>query len=153
MIQKLSDANLFSASETFSASWRFSHNGLVSGDELDSHTPERMQEVLKEEIAKGNEVFSFDEETESRGIISFSSARRHISKLYVSPAHIRSGIGRELVRFALSQMQKGEVRVHCLNVNFRAQAFYESLGFVYEGEKLPFEEREDLYLMVYVFRK
>ncbi len=154
MIERISDNNIQRASEAFSASWRFSHNGIVSEVELDAHSPECMKAVIRAEERKGNVVFSYDKKGESRGIVSFHPTKNHISKLYVNPAYLRRGIGKELVSFAVSQMQTdAPVNVYCLNVNRRARAFYESVGFIYRGENLPFSDDEKLFLMVYVYER
>lgn len=153
MIELVDEKNILSASETFSSSWRFSHNGVVSGETLDEHTPERMRELIYEERKKGNMVYSY-EDGGSRGIISFHKETNFISKLYVDPAHLRQGIGKALVLFAMSEMDKDrDVTVVSLNVNRRARAFYESLGFVNSGRIVDFGGNNGVFGYVYVYKR
>lgn len=154
MIELINEKNIKSASEAFSSSWRFSHNGIVSEEILDEHSPEYMRSVILAETEKGNSVYTYMSGEESLGIISFSEEKNHISKLYVNAAYLRRGIGKQLILFAMERMDKNkDITVISLNVNCRARKFYESLGYVYTGEKIPFGEREDISQMIYVYKR
>lgn len=154
MIEPIGENNISAAAEAFSASWRFSHNGIVSGDVIEQHSPEFMRGVIAAEEKKGNSVYTYFEGGESLGIISFNVEECHISKLYVNAAHLRQGIGRSLLTFAVSKMPEGKsVSVISLNINFRARAFYESLGFKFSGTVYPFDGRGDVLQMLYVLER
>lgn len=153
MIELVDERNIQSASEAFSSSWRFSHNGVVSEKALDEHTPERMREIIYAEQRKGNQVYSY-QDGGSLGVISFHKETNFISKLYVDPAHIRRGIGKALVLFAMSEMDKNkDVTVISLNVNTRARAFYESLGYVNSGRIVDFGGDGGIFGYVYVYKR
>lgn len=154
MIELISEKNIESASEAFSSSWRFSHNGIVKEETLDEHSPEYMRSVILLETAKGNTVYTYMNGDESLGIISFSKEKNHISKLYVNAAYLRRGIGKKLILFAMEHMdEKKDITVISLSVNRRARRFYESLGFVYTGVEIPFGDRKDISQMIYVHKR
>lgn len=153
MIELVDEKNIQSASEVFSSSWRFSHNGIVSEKTLDEHTPEMMRDLIYEERKQGNMVYSY-EDGGSLGIISFHKETNFISKLYVNPAYIRRGIGKALVLFAMSEMDKNrDVTVVSLNVNMRARAFYESLGYVNSGRIVDFGGDSKIFGYIYVYKR
>lgn len=154
MIEPINENNIFAASETFSASWRFSHNGIVNNDVIEQHSPSFMRGVIIDEQNKGNLVYTYSSGAESMGIISFNKESCHISKLYVNAAFLRRGIGRELLLFAVKNMpEKKDVTVISLNINYRARAFYESLGFVFSGTVYEFDGRKDILQMLYVLKR
>jgi len=154
MIEIINEANVSAAAEAFSASWRFSHNGIVESDVIEQHSPEFMRGIISEEQKKGNLVYTYASGRESLGIISFNLSECHISKLYVNAAHLRQGIGKSLLLFAVNQMPKDKnVTVISLNINFRARAFYESLGFKFSGKVFAFNGRSDVLQMLYVLER
>ncbi len=153
MIVLVDNDNISLASKAFSASWRFSHNGIVSNECLDMHDPDFMKQVILDEQKKGNLVYTAMEANYSTGIISFSLKDNHVSKLYVHAAYLRQGIGRALMSFAMDMMDKSrEITVISLDVNLRARRFYESLGFKYTGTSLLFKENESVTQMLYSYK-
>jgi len=154
MIELINENNILAASETFSASWRFSHNGIVDNEVIEQHSPSFMRGVILAEQNKGNLVYTYTRGNESMGIISFNKADCHISKLYVNAAFLRQGIGKELLLFAIKNMPDNKnVTVISLNINYRARAFYESLGFVFSGTVYEFDGRRDVLQMLYVLKR
>lgn len=154
MIEPIDEKNIFSAAEAFSASWRFSHNGIVESSVIEQHSPDFMRGIIYDEQAKGNLVYTCLKGTESLGIISFNVKDCHISKLYVNAAYLRQGIGKSLLTFAIDKMPKDKsVTVISLNINYRARAFYESLGFTFSGTVYEFNGRKDILQMLYVLKR
>lgn len=154
MIEPIDEKNISAAAEAFSASWRFSHNGIVGGDVIEQHSPDFMRGIILDEQKKGNLVYTYFNDGESLGVISFNVDECHISKLYVNAAHLRQGIGKSLLLFAISKMPQGKsVSVISLNINFRARAFYESLGFKFSGTVYAFDGRSDILQMFYVLER
>jgi len=154
MIELIDEKNIGAASETFSASWRFSHNGIVDGDVIEQHSPDFMRGVILEEQGKGNLVYTYQKNGESLGIISFNVNACHISKLYVNVAYLRQGIGKSLLLFAVDNMPENKnVSVISLDINFRARAFYESLGFKPHGIIGEAESKNGVMQMLYLLER
>lgn len=70
------------------------------------------------------------EEDEAVGFVAYTE--EELAWLYVHPRFQKRGIGRELARFALEQMQSGTKSVEVLVGNEPARKLYRSLGFVKE---------------------
>lgn len=154
MIEIIDEKNIGAAAETFSASWRFSHNGIVGGDVIERHSPDFMRGVIYEEQKKGNVVYTYQKGEESLGIISFNVNDCHISKLYVNVAYLRQGIGKSLLLFAVGNMPENKrVSVISLDVNVRARAFYESLGFKPRKILGEAESKNGVMQMLYILER
>lgn len=68
---------------------------------------------------------------EEQGIpVGFTAfAEEELAWLYVSPAHLRQGIGRALVQFVLDHVKTRPMYLEVLCNNTPALALYESMGF------------------------
>lgn len=70
------------------------------------------------------------EGNEAVGFVAYTE--EELAWLYVHPRFQKRGIGRELARFALEQMESGDKSVEVLVGNEPARKLYRSLGFVKE---------------------
>ena len=69
-------------------------------------------------------------------LISHKDNPTQISVLYVNEGHRRSKIGHKLVRRFINMHPRQPISVECLAVNLKAQAFYQSLRFVFSPERV-----------------
>lgn len=72
-------------------------------------------------------------------IVGFATTRRtgrvlELEDLFVDPDWMRSGVGRRLVRDVVAVAERDHVRRVEVTANPHALAFYESVGFVHDGE-------------------
>ncbi len=121
---------------------------LPAGHGFPAWPYERFQALLDDPEA----VMLVAEEEEVCGFITFGASRDadasketgEIRALYVSPVEWRSGVGSALVKRALEElpsMGHSEATVWSFAANERANAFYESHGFVRDGA----EKREEVW--------
>ena len=92
------------------------------------------------EYSEGSEAlkntFVYDDGGVLKGFIRVNGSE--IEKLYVEPAFQSSGIGAELLDFAVSEL--GADRLWALEYNERGIAFYMRHGFRLTGEKMTEDE-------------
>ncbi|MBR4626840.1 MAG: GNAT family N-acetyltransferase [Ruminococcus sp.] len=92
------------------------------------------------EYTEGSEAllntYVYDDGGVVKGMIRLNG--REIEKLYVEPQFQSSGIGAELLGFAVNE--RGADWLWALEYNKRGIAFYERNGFVLTGEKMTEDE-------------
>ncbi|MBP5581223.1 MAG: GNAT family N-acetyltransferase [Ruminococcus sp.] len=92
------------------------------------------------EYSEGSEellhTFVYDDKGVIKGIIRINGTE--VVKLYVEPQFQNSGIGAELLEFAVDKF--GADNLWALEYNIRGIAFYERHGFQFTGEKMIEDE-------------
>lgn len=76
------------------------------------------------------QVYVALEDGQAAGFVAYTE--EELAWLYVHPRFQKRGIGRELARFALEQMESGDKSVEVLVGNEPARKLYRSLGFTKE---------------------
>lgn len=78
-----------------------------------------------------HETFVAKVEDDIAGMIETRN-RNHISMLFVPPKHIKTGIGRALMEYAIAHMRETNANLHRITVNASpyAYGFYRHMGFL-----------------------
>lgn len=97
-------------------------------------------EAFAKRMTEDNCMFVFEEQGEIMGMIEFKEGR-HVAMLFVAPDRQGAGIGRELVRAALSHRRVPSVTV---SASLSSVPAYEKYGFEVTG---PEEETQGLRYM------
>ena len=84
-------------------------------------------QIFRDVIVKNCDVWVYETAGTICGYLAMKGS--YIDRLYVDPAHQRSGIGTELIRHAKALFPQG-LELHTHQQNHRARAFYEKLGFL-----------------------
>lgn len=105
-----------------------------------------------EQIAK-LEQFIYLYVINSTIIGSVSIQNNEIDNLFVNPQYRRRGYGREILKFAISTLQKrkkSSIILHVVRWNEQARKMYEKLGFEYTKIiRLKYPDREKIQLNYY----
>lgn len=77
-----------------------------------------------------HETFVAKEGADIAGMIEIRN-KNHISMLFVPPEHIKTGVGRALMEYAISHMKETNKSLHHITVNASpyAYGFYRHMGF------------------------
>ena len=84
-------------------------------------------QVFRDVIAKHCDIWVYEAAGSICGYLAMKGS--YIDRLYVDPAHQRSGIGTALIMHAKALSPRG-LELHTHEQNHRARKFYEKLGFV-----------------------
>lgn len=127
--------------------WNAAYGGIISPDELERNTNRiAREEMFKKILSSGTKgtVIAFSD-GKPCGMVSFGKSRdkgladyAEIIAIYVLASYWGKGIGRELMRFALSELKRQGNRFVLLwtfEANQRARRFYEHFGFTADGMK------------------
>ncbi len=127
-------------SRVFARSWKVAYRGIVPDAYLDSLADDRWSKRFT-----GLDTFLIvTEKEEIIGVTKYSPARDknyagwgEIVAIYLLPSHYRQGIGSQLLRAAVNELQTlgfDEIYLWVLGENHAARAFYEKNGFVFNGD-------------------
>ena len=108
-------------------------------------TPESLKLIMKPNLVHTYTMVDHAETVTGIGQLYFQKPSRfHLARIMVNPISRGKGYGRKLVQFLMDKSWAVPDKYFTLNVNFgndRAQALYESLGFVIaEAEVGSFSE-------------
>ncbi len=150
----MNEQTIAEAGKIYAASWQSSHQSFVSEATLEKHTPARQVEALREAQKDGWKLFlCFDQQT-AVGMVGLNFTTGEIGLLYVQPGHWGKGYGRQMLDFAVPEMQKHTTPfLTVLNLNTRAKEIYEKYGFVATGEERVLSELKNLKELKYVYQK
>lgn len=138
-----SDARVMA--DIISKSWSKAYNGIIPDDFIEAKNNARifqferiMSETNKENyiVQLGTEdvgLFMFGEMTDN----DLSEFFIELKAIYLLPEYFRQGIGTEIVNYCLEMaksLKKRYMSLWVLSENFNAIAFYESLGFRFDGK-------------------
>jgi len=136
--------------EVQAAGWKEGFAGVVPPELAPS--PAQLAEQLRERFGDTSRWGAAAEvDGEIRGLCLFGPSRdadseREIGEVYVlfvDPSAWRRGVGRALVEHALAELREREFREVTLwsaAENYRANAFYEQLGFCHDGAEQSREQ-------------
>jgi len=139
--------------------WQAAHEGIVSPGFLRLHTPQRQTEKFRAALSPPGErqyylAFWADKPAGMLGLdFHPGTALGEIERLYLLPEFQGRGIGGALLRFGLEKLShKGEIFLWVMNVNQRAQGFYEKMGFCFTGAEKVINPRRGLTAQKYIWR-
>jgi ribosomal protein S18 acetylase RimI-like enzyme len=131
------------------AAWQVGYRGIIADDLLDGldlgARIERWRTTI-EANDPGDAVLVAEDDGELRGHVSVGPATRHedeggeLISLYVAPEGWGRGYGRALLvagRAAMAEIGYDSIWLWVLDGNTRAQALYESDGWVLDGRREP----------------
>ena len=140
-----SDSRL-AVSNVYEKSWKYAYRGIVSQDYLDDIPTGQWASGIEQD---GRKNIVLIENGIIIGTSGFGSARMEdmkgfgeIISLYLLPEYIGKGYGRQLLQFAMKELQKmgfHKVYLWVLEENKTARHFYEKSGFVPTGRCLTCE--------------
>lgn len=132
----LRDALLPAAAEAYAESWRASHAAFCSEAFVQAHSPQRMEETLREQLEKGRDVLPLFFRGDPAGVLVVDPQENEVVSLYIHPACQRQGLGRWALDWAITQLldSSRDMRVTTLNQNHPALSLYRQSGFTQPGE-------------------
>ena len=131
--------------EVHVASWKTAYRGLMPDSVLDGLFVPKRAEMWRRIISEQKFPLRVAEQDDRIvGLVNFGPARDpdapaltgEILAIYVDPDLWHEGIGRELLRAALSELKSAgfnEATLWVLDSNSRARIFYEQAGFSVDG--------------------
>ena len=131
MIERVDPSNVHLAGRIHSTAWKESHRSFCRPDFIESHTPERQTEYLRNKLNSGSSVYMLTD-GEPVGIISVTGSL--IEDLYVLPDFQNRGYGTRLLRYAMKQCA-GVPTLWILENNERAGRLYRRMGFHETGQR------------------
>jgi GNAT superfamily N-acetyltransferase len=134
---------------------RAAYNSIVSKSNLNQMSLDERASFWRGQIVVAGQsdlrVFVAEMENSIQGFVAVVNDRKNnmaeIDRIYVSPAHMRKGIGRALIACALSYVRDygfDKAILWTFEQNNSAQSFYVSMGFLTDGaqRKLPGTPKE-----------
>lgn len=135
MIVSVTEENLPAAGAVHAAAWRESHRAICSPEFVAAHTAERQTEYLRQELAKGKQLWLLLD-PEPVGVVSLWDDL--IENLYVLPEKQGRGYGRQLLHHVVAQCPHARLTV--LNANKFAYEWYLKNHFIPSGIKIPLSD-------------
>ncbi len=141
-IRKMEERDVEAVRHIYVSGWQDAFRGVVPQEYLDEMDFQRWKPPIRSSyvLETGDGVV---------GTVAFSAGREEpyrdwgeISSIYVLPRLTGRGYGHELFQFATDSLRSDGYGRLCLTVferNRRARKFYESHGFSWNGEVIPFE--------------
>ncbi|GIF67032.1 N-acetyltransferase [Asanoa ishikariensis] len=135
--------------------WQSGYAGIIPQEVLDALDPE--QRAAQRRQHHGAEAFQTLVATDHNavlGFVSFGPYRNQqdrtdldptvgeVLAIYLEPDRVGTGIGRELMRAALTELTRRgykEVRLWVLEDNHRTRRFYAKAGFTPDGERATYD--------------
>ena len=149
MIELVTKDTASVTSHIYADSWKVAYKGIVPQEYLDSLNPERWADKLGNEHEEFRRDYLLRDGNKSVATSSICAARDEgfedwgeIMSIYVRPEEFRKGYGRELFSYDLEQLRAaGFERIYLwvFEGNLRARAFYETMGFQWNGDRNSFE--------------
>lgn len=128
-------------------SWQKIYRGHISDEILNKLSIEKRAQAWRDLIVKSIKIAILENEKQVIGFVSICPSRdsdKHanrygeISSIYLHPDFWRRGLGKLLCSFALDELKQtgySEVILWVLKENKQARQFYESMGFVLDGNE------------------
>lgn len=152
-IELINQSNIDIASNVFSESWKYSHEGIVTEEFCLSFTPERQKYKLYQHILKGDGCFIGFDNKKAVGILILDYDANELISIYISPDSLYKGYGSQLITFALDKLDsKREIYLIVMNANKNARRFYEKNRFQFSGKSKILSVEKNLSEMTYIYR-
>ena len=100
MIVPVDETNLLQAATIHSISWKESHRAFCTPDFIETHTPDRQREYLRNKMNNGTKLYMLVEE-KPIGVVSVTKGL--IEDLYILPDMQNMGYGTKLLLYAVGQ--------------------------------------------------
>lgn len=131
MIVPVDETNLLQAATIHSISWKESHRAFCAPDFIETHTPDRQREYLRNKMNNGTKLYMLVEE-KPIGVVSVTKGL--IEDLYILPDMQNMGHGTKLLRYAVGQCTDTPT-LWILENNINAERLYRRIGFKETGRK------------------
>ena len=130
VIRLAEEAQLPAVARAYSASWRAAHAWRCSPDFVQEHTPERMENALREHRSAGRDVYGLWLAGNCVGAMTLDRPENELVSLYILPEYQHLGIGQAAVDFAVHTLDESrEMKVTVLYDNVPALRLYTRFGF------------------------
>lgn len=131
MIVPVNETNLLQAATIHSISWKESHRAFCAPDFIETHTPDRQREYLRNKMNNGTKLYMLVEE-KPIGVVSVTKGL--IENLYILPDMQNMGYGTKLLLYAVGQCTDTPT-LWILENNINAERLYRRIGFKETGRK------------------
>ena len=131
MIVPVNETNLLQAATIHSISWKESHRAFCTPDFIETHTPDRQWEYLRNKMNNGTKLYMLVEE-KPIGVVSVTKGL--IEDLYILPDMQNMGHGTKLLLYAVGQCTDTPT-LWILENNINAERLYRRIGFKETGRK------------------
>jgi len=131
MIVPVDETNLLQAATIHSISWKESHRAFCAPDFIETHTPDRQREYLRNKMNNGTKLYMLVEE-KPIGVVSVTKGL--IEDLYILPDMQNMGHGTKLLLYAVGQCTDTPT-LWILENNINAERLYRRIGFKETGRK------------------
>ena len=131
MIVPVDETNLLQAATIHSISWKESHRAFCTPDFIETHTPDRQREYLRNKMNNGTKLYMLVEE-KPIGVVSVTKGL--IEDLYILPDMQNMGYGTKLLLYAVGQCTDIPT-LWILENNINAERLYRRIGFKETGRK------------------
>ena len=131
MIVPVNETNLLQAATIHSISWKESHRAFCTPDFIETHTPDRQREYLRNKMNNGTKLYMLVEE-KPIGVVSVTKGL--IENLYILPDMQNMGHGTKLLLYAVGQCTDTPT-LWILENNINAERLYRRIGFKETGRK------------------
>ena len=131
MIVPVDETNLLQAATIHSISWKESHRAFCTPDFIETHTPDRQREYLRNKMNNGTKLYMLVEE-KTIGVVSVTKGL--IEDLYILPDMQNMGYGTKLLLYAVGQCTDTST-LWILENNVNAERLYRRIGFKETGRK------------------
>ena len=131
MIVPVDETNLLQAATIHSISWKESHRAFCTPDFIETHTPDRQREYLRNKMNNGTKLYMLVEE-KPIGVVSVTKGL--IEDLYILPDMQNMGYGTKLLLYAVGQCTDTST-LWILENNVNAERLYRRIGFKETGRK------------------
>ena len=131
MIVPVDETNLLQAATIHSISWKESHRAFCTPDFIETHTPDRQREYLRNKMNNGTKLYMLIEE-KPIGVVSVTKGL--IEDLYILPDMQNMGYGTKLLLYAVGQCTDTPT-LWILENNINAERLYRRIGFKETGRK------------------
>lgn len=127
--------------------WQKIYRGHISDEILNKLSVEKRTQAWRDLIVKGIKILTLEKEKQIIGFVGICPSRdsdKHanqygeISSIYLHPDFWYQGLGKLLCSSALAELKRtgySEVILWVLKENKQARQFYESMGFILEGNE------------------
>ena len=132
-------AFLLQAATIHSISWKESHRAFCTPDFIETHTPDRQREYLRNKMNNGSKLYMLVEE-KPIGVVSVTKGL--IEDLYILPDMKNMGYGTKLLLYAVGQCTDTPT-LWILENNINAERLYRRIGFKETGRKNAITNRLD----------
>ena len=131
MIVPVNETNLLQAATIHSISWKESHRAFCTPDFIETHTPDRQREYLRNKMNNGTKLYMLVEE-KPIGVVSVTKGL--IGDVYILPDMQNMGHATKLLLYAVGQCTDTPT-LWILGNNINAERLYRRIGFKETGRK------------------